>query len=92
MTTMDERLSPADFASTASRAVAACMGLSGAEQGARLARDGLLGVIAAESVGGLDLPLSFAVPVVAAASAGLLAFPLLENILLAARRLPGRVR
>ena len=57
------------------------MGL--AEQGALLAGDGLLGVIAAENIGGLDLPLSFAVPVVAAASAGLLAFPLIENMLLA---------
>lgn len=80
---MDEGLSPADFAATASRAVSACAGLSVAEQGARLAADGLLGVLAAERVGGLDLPLSFAVPVVAAASAGLSAFPLLENILIA---------
>jgi alkylation response protein AidB-like acyl-CoA dehydrogenase len=83
MATIDEGFSPADFASTASRAVAACTGLSAAEQGARLAGDGLLGVIATEGVGGLDLPLSFAVPVAAAAGAGLLAFPLLENILLA---------
>ena len=70
----NEGLSPAEFAATASRAVAACTGLSVAEQGARLAGDGLLGVVAAEDVGGLDLPLSFAVPVVAAASAGLLGF------------------
>ena len=53
----DEGLSPAEFAATASRAVAACTGLSVAEQGARLAGDGLLGVVAAEDVGGLDLPL-----------------------------------
>jgi alkylation response protein AidB-like acyl-CoA dehydrogenase len=83
MATMEDGLSPADFAATATRAVAACAGLSATEQGARLAGDGLLGVIAGEAVGGLDLPLAFAVPVVAAASAGLLNFPLLENLLLA---------
>ncbi|ETR79148.1 hypothetical protein X566_14780 [Afipia sp. P52-10] len=83
MTTRDDGLSPADFAATAARAVAACEGQSVPEQGAKLAGDGLLGVIAAEDVGGLDLPLSFAVPVAAAANAGLLAFPLVENILLA---------
>lgn len=83
MAMMEDGLSPADFAATAARAVAACAGLSGPEQGARLAGDGLLGVIASETVGGLDLPLSFAVPVVAAAGAGLLGFPLLENVLLA---------
>lgn len=80
---MEDGLSPADFAATAARAVAACAGLSGAEQGARLAGDGLLGVIAGEAIGGLDLPLSIAVPVVAAASSGLLSFPLLESMLLA---------
>jgi alkylation response protein AidB-like acyl-CoA dehydrogenase len=83
MTTSTDGLSPTEFAATAARAVAACKDLSVAEQGALLAGDGLLGVIAAEDAGGLDLPLSFAVPVVAAASAGLLAFPLMENLLLA---------
>jgi alkylation response protein AidB-like acyl-CoA dehydrogenase len=83
MTTTNDGLSPADFAATASRAVVACKDLGLAEQGALLAGDGLLGVIAAEDAGGLDLPPSFAVPVVAAASAGLLAFPLIENVLLA---------
>jgi len=83
MTNRDEGLSPAEFAATAARAVAACAGLSVAEQGVRLAGDGLVGVVASENVGGLDLPLSFAVPVVAAAGAGLSDFPLMENILLA---------
>jgi alkylation response protein AidB-like acyl-CoA dehydrogenase len=83
MTTTDDGLSPADFAATASRAVAVCKDVSVAHQGALLAGDGLLGVIAAEEAGGLDLPLSFAVPVISAASAGLLAFPLMENMLLA---------
>lgn len=79
----DAGFSSADFAATASRAVAACGGLSFAEQNGRLAADGLLGVIATENVGGLGLPLSFAVPVVAAANAGLAAFPIMESILAA---------
>jgi alkylation response protein AidB-like acyl-CoA dehydrogenase len=83
MTTTDDGLSPADFAATAARAVAACKDLSVAEQGALLAGDGLLGVTASEDAGGLDLPLSFAVPVIGAASGGLLGFPLLENMLVA---------
>jgi hypothetical protein len=83
MANTHEGLSPAEFAATASRAIAACANLSVAEQGARLAGDGLIGVVASESVGGLELPLSFAVPVVSAANAGLSPFPLMENILLA---------
>ncbi|WP_246649466.1 acyl-CoA dehydrogenase family protein [Bradyrhizobium canariense] len=47
-----------------------------------MANDGLLGVIASQEVGGLDLPLAFAVPVVAAAGSGLLGFPLMEALLL----------
>lgn len=83
MSDRNDELSPADFAATASRAIAACASLGVAEQGAQLAGDGLLGVIAADSVGGLDLPLSFAVPVVAAASAGQSLFPVMESLLLA---------
>lgn len=79
----DAGFSSADFAATTSRAVAACSGLSFVEQNSRLAADGLLGVLAAEDIGGLGLPLSFAVPVVAAANAGLAAFPIMENILAA---------
>ena len=75
-------LRPADFAATSERAVAACSDLGLQEQASLLANDGLLGVIAHEDVGGLDLPLAFATPVVAAANAGLLRFPLLETILL----------
>jgi alkylation response protein AidB-like acyl-CoA dehydrogenase len=82
MALTSEGLQPADFAVTAERAVAACSGLSLQDQARHLANDGLLGVIAHEEVGGLDLPLSFAVPVVAAATSGLLSFPLLEAILL----------
>ena len=82
MDLIEQGLQPADFASTAARAVSACAGLSLREQAARLAGDGLLGVIAHDHVGGLGLPLSFAVPVVAAANAGLLGFPLMETLLL----------
>lgn len=78
----DVEVSPADFAVTAARAIAACAGQSVREQAKCLAGDGLLGVMAEEDVGGLALPLDFAVPVVSAASAGLLGFPLLESVLL----------
>lgn len=78
---MAEGLQPDEFAATAARTVTACAGLDVREQALTLAGDGLLGVVADEEVGGLALPLSFAVPVIAAAHSGLLAFPLLETIL-----------
>ena len=81
MTMTDDGLSPTEFAATAARAVAACTGLAARRQAERLGSDGLLGVLAGEDVGGLDLPLDFAVPVTAAASSGLLSFPLLETLL-----------
>lgn len=81
MTMAGEGLQPDEFAATAARAVAACAGLDVREQARNLAGDGLLGVVADEQVGGLALPLGFAVPVIAAAHSGLLAFPLLETIL-----------
>ena len=82
MAMTEDGLSPADFAATAARAIAACAGLTARQQAERLGGDGLLGVMAAEEVGGLDLSAAFAVPVAAAASAGLLGFPLLETLLL----------
>jgi alkylation response protein AidB-like acyl-CoA dehydrogenase len=82
MAMTEDGLSPADFAATAARAVAACAGLTARQQAERLGGDGLLGVTANEEVGGLDLSAAFAVPVAAAASAGLLGFPLLETLLL----------
>ncbi len=78
---MAEGIQPDEFAATAARAVTACAGLDVHEQARNLAGDGLLGVLANEEVGGLALPLGFAVPVIAAAHAGLLGFPLLEAIL-----------
>ena len=82
MTLTGEGLQPSEFAVTASRAVADCAALGLREQARYLANDGLLGVIASQGVGGLDLPLAFAVPVVAAAGSGLLGFPLMEALLL----------
>ncbi|MBE9606863.1 acyl-CoA dehydrogenase [Acetobacteraceae bacterium H6797] len=82
MDMIDSGLNPAEFATTAERAVAACATLDGAGRAARLAEDGILGLLAGEEVGGLGLGLPFAVPVLAAAGAGDLAFPLLETLLL----------
>ena len=82
MAQTSETLQPAEFAATAARAAEVCAGLDLRMQASRLAMDGLLGVIADEEVGGLDLPLAFAVPVIAAGNAGLLGFPLLEAVLL----------
>lgn len=81
-------LDPQEFAGSAQRAVAACAALDVASRASRLAEDGLLGVIADEAVGGLGLDPRFAVPVLQAAGAGDLAFPLLETALLA-RHLAG---
>jgi alkylation response protein AidB-like acyl-CoA dehydrogenase len=82
MDMIDSGLNPADFAATAERAVAACTALDHRARATRLAEDGLLGVLAGEEVGGLGLGLPFAVPVLAAAGGGDLAFPLLETLLL----------
>ena len=82
MSLTGEGLQPSEFAVTAARAVADCAALSLREQARHLGNDGLLGVIASQDIGGLDLPLAFAVPVVAAAGSGLLGFPLMEALLL----------
>lgn len=81
MTMPGEGLQPDEFAATAARAVTACAALDVREQAKNLAGDGLLGVIADDEVGGLSLPLGFAVPVITAAHSGLLGFPLLETVL-----------
>ena len=81
---MSEGLDPGEFADSARRAVAACAGLDMPAAAARLAADGLLGVMAPEAAGGLELGLRFAVPVMETAGHELLAFPLLESLLLAA--------
>src|SRR3954471_13725236 len=76
-----------EIARTARRVAAECAGLDVAAVARRLGDAGMLGVLAPEEAGGLGLPLSAAAPVVAAAEAALLAFPLVET-LLAARLLP----
>lgn len=76
-------LDPREFADSAARAVAACDALGATACAMRLAEDGLLGVLAPEEVGGLGLDLRFALPVVQAAGAGHLGFPLAETLLLA---------
>ncbi len=82
MDMIDGGLDPAEFATTAERAVAACAALDHRGRAARLAEDGLLGVLADEASGGLGLGLPFAVPVMTAAGSGDLAFPLMETLLL----------
>jgi alkylation response protein AidB-like acyl-CoA dehydrogenase len=82
MDMIESGLDPVEFAATAERAVAACATLDSQGRAARLAEDGLLGVLAGEESGGLGLGLRFAVPVLAAAGAGDLGFPLLETLLL----------
>ncbi|MBW8271033.1 acyl-CoA dehydrogenase family protein [Caldovatus aquaticus] len=72
-----------EIARTARRAAAACAGLDAAGAARRLAADGILGLLAPEETGGLALPLPAAAPVAAADAAELLAFPLVEALLLA---------
>lgn len=74
----------AAFATTAASAVAACQGLDPRGRAGCLAEAGLIGVLAAEASGGLALGLDHAVPVLNAAGAGLLGYPLIESMLLAA--------
>ncbi|MCC6000800.1 MAG: acyl-CoA dehydrogenase [Pararhodobacter sp.] len=86
---MADDLDPSEFEETARAAMAACAGTADpAARGRLLAEAGLLGVIAPEAVGGLDLPIRFALPVVKAAGAGLLGYPLIEALLLARHLAP----
>jgi alkylation response protein AidB-like acyl-CoA dehydrogenase len=88
MATTEAGLDPAEFAESARRVVDACAGKDAAGCAALLGEAGLLGVLAPEEAGGLGLPPRFALPVLQAAGAGDLAFPLLETLLLA-RHLAG---
>lgn len=81
---MFDDLDPTEFEDTARSVVEACADEADAKgRGRLLAEAGLIGVSASEDVGGLGLPLEFAVPVVAAAGAGLLGYPLIEAVVLA---------
>lgn len=68
-----------EFAATAQRSCEACAALSLREKAARLAADGLLGLLAPEPHGAA-LDLAFALPVVATAGRARLAFPLAETM------------
>ncbi|MCC5969079.1 MAG: acyl-CoA/acyl-ACP dehydrogenase [Pararhodobacter sp.] len=81
---MHDELDPKEFEDTARAVIETCANAGDtATRGRLLAEAGLLGVMAPEAVGGMDLPIRFGVPIVSAAGAGLLAFPLIESILLA---------
>jgi alkylation response protein AidB-like acyl-CoA dehydrogenase len=82
--TPEERDGIIAFAETARHAVAACAGLPARERARQLAGDGLFGILAPEAAGGLSLNLAFAMPVMDAAGAGLLNYPLAETLLLGA--------
>ncbi|MEQ5869059.1 acyl-CoA dehydrogenase [Sagittula sp. NFXS13] len=80
---MDFDLDPKEFEDTARAVMEACAEAAPSARATLLAEAGLIGVAAPETVGGLGLPLEFAVPVVAAAGEGLLCFPLMEAMLVA---------
>lgn len=81
---MSDELDPREFEDTAKAVVEACVAADDGKARAQiLAETGLLGILAPEEIGGLGLPLRYAVPVVSAAGAGLLAFPLIEALVLA---------
>lgn len=80
---MFDDLDPKEFEDTARAVMESCVeAADGPARGALLAGAGLLGVSASEAIGGLGLPLRFAVPILEAAGGGLLAFPLIEAMLL----------
>lgn len=79
MTSIITQVELDEFGATAQRSCEACAGLSLREKAARLAADGLLGLLAPEPQGAA-LDLAFALPVVAAAGRARLAFPLAETM------------
>lgn len=81
---MQSDLKPSDFVDTANTVIAACTSLYGFhERRHQLAEVGFTGILAPSRIGGMDLPLSFTIPLMEATGAHLLEFPLLENILVA---------
>ncbi|UWR35555.1 acyl-CoA dehydrogenase (plasmid) [Sulfitobacter sp. W027] len=79
---MEFDLNPNEFEATAKAVMQACAAAEPEGRAALLAEAGLIGVSVDESVGGLGLPLDFAVPVLAAAGDGLLGFPLIDAMLI----------
>lgn len=80
---MAEELHPDEFAQAAAAAIADTAGRDARATAKVLADAGLIGVCAAEAAGGLALDIAFALPVAVAAGRAHLAFPLLEQMLLA---------
>ena len=80
---MYDDLDPSEFEDTAKSVVETCANTDAvAARAALLAEAGLLSVAAPDAIGGLGLPLDFAVPICAASGAGLLGFPIVEALLL----------
>jgi len=71
------------LAQSANRAAMACSGKAPADTASQLAADGLIGVLVPEAPGGLDLGLAEAAVIAEAAGRSELAFPLVEEMLLA---------
>lgn len=80
---MTDALHPEEFAQAAADAIADVAGRDARASARVLADAGLTGVCAAESDGGLGLGIDYALPIAAAAGRAQLAFPLIEQILLA---------
>lgn len=85
-----DELKPEDFLDSVVAVVKACEGVGARETAVALAQAGLLGVIAPEAVGGLDLDIAFATPLTAAVTRDGLPFHLVETMLLS-RHLPTRL-
>lgn len=79
----DTGLRPEDIAQAAADAIADAAGRSARDAVRVLADAGLTGVCAREAVGGLGLAIDFALPIARAAGQAQLAFPLLEQLLVA---------
>lgn len=83
MSTQDDTLRPEDFTDAATAAIADAAGRDIAAAAALLAEAGLLGISAPEADGGLGLGLEFALSLAGIAGRANLAFPFVEQMLLA---------
>jgi alkylation response protein AidB-like acyl-CoA dehydrogenase len=83
MTTTESDLRPEEFAEAAASAIADALGRNPRDAAAVLANAGLLGVCADEADGGLGLGIAFALPIAIEAGRLQLAFPLIEQMLVA---------
>lgn len=83
MSVNDEGIRPEEFAEAATAAIDDAHGRDLRPMAQVLAQAGLTGVCASETDGGLGLGIAFAVPIAQAAGQRVLAFPLVEQLLLA---------